>query len=104
MGLLVSQSLSNVFRYTDIDSVTNLLLKQAVSSALNGHGGFKDKLAKSCVDMLHAYRSNCASMTSPGQLILPESLKLLPLYVGSIRKMAAFRTGSDIRVDDRVSA
>jgi len=102
--LPVTSSLSNVFRYTDIDSVTNLLIKQAASSVLNGHAGFKDKLAKSCVDMLHAYRANCASMTSAVQLILPESLKLLPLYVGSIRKMAAFRSGSDIRVDDRVAA
>eukprot|EP00438_Fugacium_kawagutii_P017076 Skav213871 [mRNA] locus=scaffold2374:65042:67661:+ [translate_table: standard] len=52
--------------------------------------------------MLHAYRSNCASMTSAGQLILPESLKLLPLYIGSIRKFPAFRAGSDIKVDDRI--
>lgn len=104
LQLPVTSSLSNVFRYTEIDSVTNLLLKQAASSALSGNGGFKDKLVKSCVDMLHAYRANCASMTSAGQLILPESLKLLPLFIGSIRKMAAFRSGSDIRVDDRVSS
>jgi len=104
LQLPVTSSLSNVFRYTEIDSVTNLLLKQAVSSALSGNGSFKDKLVKSCVDMLHAYRVNCASMTSAGQLILPESLKLLPLFVGSIRKMAAFRSGSDIRVDERVSS
>lgn len=101
--LPVTTSLSNVFRYTEIDAVTNLVLKQAASSALAGIGTFKDKMTKSCVDMLHAYRVNCASMTSTGQLILPESLKLLPLYVGSIRKMAAFRSGSDIRVDDRMA-
>jgi len=104
LQLPVTSSLSNVFRYTEIDTVTSLLLKQAASMALSGIGGFKEKLVKSCVDMLHAYRVNCASMTSSGQLILPESLKLLPLYVGSIRKMAAFRSGSDIRVDDRVAA
>ncbi|CAK9082456.1 unnamed protein product [Durusdinium trenchii] len=102
LQLPVTSSLSNVFRYTEIDTVTNLLLKQAADSALSGNGSFKDKLTKACVDMLHAYRANCASMTSAGQLILPESLKLLPLYIGSIRKFPAFRAGSDIKVDDRL--
>jgi len=104
LQLPVTTSLSNIFRYTEIDAVTNLLLKQAVSTVLSGNGDFKDKIVRSCVNMLHAYRVNCASMTSAGQLILPESLKLLPLYVGSIRKMAAFRSGSDIRADDRITA
>mmetsp|Transcript_55486 Transcript_55486/g.146090 ORF Transcript_55486/g.146090 Transcript_55486/m.146090 type:complete len:556 (-) Transcript_55486:372-2039(-) len=104
LQLPVTSSLSNVFRYTDIDVVTNVLAKQAAVLALAGNSAFKDKLSKSCVDMLHAYRVNCASMTSAGQLILPESLKLLPLFVGSIRKMPAFRSGSDIRVDDRLAS
>merc|ERR1712232_853800 len=95
--------MSNVFRYCEIDSVTNVLIKQAANLVMNGTAGFKDKLTRACVDMLHAYRTNCASSTSSGQLILPESLKLLPLYVGSIRKMTAFRSGSDIRMDDRVA-
>lgn len=102
LQLPVTSSLSNVFRYTEIDTVTNVLIKEAAAYALSGNGSFKDKLTKSCVDMLHAYRVNCASMTSAGQLILPESLKLLPLYIGSVRKMPAFRAGSDIRVDERI--
>jgi len=104
LQLAVTSSLSNVFRYTEIDTVTNVLIKQAAAAALSGQGNFKDKMSKACVDMLHAYRANCASMTSAGQLILPESLKLLPLYVSSIRKMPAFRSGSDIRADDRLAA
>jgi len=104
LQLPTTTSLSNVFRYTEIDAVTNLLIKQATTLALGGNSSFKEKLVKSCVEMLHAYRVNCASMTSAGQLILPESLKLLPLYIGSIRKMQAFRSGSDIRVDDRFAA
>eukprot|EP00933_Yihiella_yeosuensis_P050739 TRINITY_DN48534_c0_g1_i1.p1 TRINITY_DN48534_c0_g1~~TRINITY_DN48534_c0_g1_i1.p1 ORF type:complete len:755 (+),score=105.09 TRINITY_DN48534_c0_g1_i1:131-2266(+) len=102
--LPLTTSLSNVFRYTEVDAVTNLLIKQAALSALRGDGGFKDVLNKKCVDMLHSYRTNCASTTAAGQLILPESLKLLPLYIGSIRKMPAFRAGSDMKVDDRIVA
>jgi len=104
LQLPVTSSLSNVFRFTEIDAVTSTLLKQAAACAIKGDNSFKDRLTKSCVDMLHAYRINCASTTAAGQLILPESLKLLPLYVGAIRKMPAFRTGSDVRMDDRVAS
>lgn len=100
--LQATSSLSNVFRYTEVECVANVLFKQAAAAALNGTGGFKDKMNKCCVDMLHAYRVNCASMTSAGQLILPESLKLLPLFIGAARKTPAFRIGADVRIDDRV--
>ena len=45
---------------------------------------------ESAIDMLHAYRKHCAANSSPGQLILPESLKLLPLYLSAIEKLGAF--------------
>lgn len=80
-----------------------MLIKQAASCAIKGDSSFKERLTKSCVDMLHAYRINCASTTAAGQLILPESLKLLPLYVGALRKMPAYRSGSDVRMDERVA-
>lgn len=56
------------------------------------------------VNILHAYRINCASTSSHGQLILPESLKLLPLYVGSMFKQFAFRRKNlSARVDARMA-
>lgn len=103
LQLPVTTSVSSVFRFADIYCVTSLLLKQSASAALVGDGRFKDKLTKACVDMLFAYRINCASNTASGQLILPESLKLLPLFACSIRKMPVFRTGSDLRVDERMA-
>lgn len=51
--------------------------------------------------ILACYRKNCASPTSAGQLILPECLKLLPLYVSCLLKNDAFAGGSDMTVDDR---
>ena len=41
----------------------------------------------------------CASASSSGQLILPESLKLLPLYALGLTKLPCFRT--DARADSR---
>lgn len=40
----------------------------------------KEQAINSCITILHSYRKFCATVTSTGQLILPEALKLLPLY------------------------
>lgn len=56
-----------------------------------------------CVDILAVYRRNCASASSSGQLILPESLKLLPLFCLSLTKSTALRAGSDVRIDERAA-
>merc|ERR1719393_444369 len=50
--------------------------------------------------MLHAYRVNCALTKSSG-LILPEALKMAPLYCSAIMKLPAFRRGSDVRADEK---
>lgn len=47
-------------------------------------------ITEQAIDMLHAYRKHCAANSSPGQLILPESLKLLPLYLSALFKTPAF--------------
>ncbi|KAJ3057858.1 COPII coat Sec23p-Sfb3p heterodimer component, partial [Quaeritorhiza haematococci] len=61
----------------------------------------RDQLTDKCVHILTAYRKHCASSTSPGQLILPESFKLYPLYTLSLLKSRAFRPAqesTDLRV------
>ena len=56
-----------------------------------GSAAVKDQMVETVVNILYAYRVNCASATSHGQLILPESLKLLPLYASCVFKQRAFR-------------
>lgn len=51
----------------------------------------KESAAKTMVDVLHSYRKNCSTQSSPGQLVLPEALKLAPLYHLSLSKCPAFR-------------
>jgi Sec23/Sec24 helical domain len=48
---------------------------------------------KAVADTLFAYRRHCAQSANPGQLILPEALKLLPLYCLALTKFPAFRCG-----------
>jgi len=47
-------------------------------------------VTEQATEMLHSYRKHCAPHSSPGQLILPESLKLLPVYLSALYKTAAF--------------
>lgn len=40
----------------------------------------REQMTTLCINILHSYRKFCATVSSAGQLILPEALKLLPLY------------------------
>ncbi|WFD31439.1 COPII coat Sec23p-Sfb3p heterodimer component [Malassezia sp. CBS 17886] len=97
----VTGTLGNVFRYADMDSAVAFYAKEAVNMAHNK--SLKDVrafLTGKAVAILSAYRRNCASSTSPGQLILPESFKLFPLYVLALMKTKALKGGnvsSDVR-------
>lgn len=51
----------------------------------------KKQAMERCVDVLGTYRSKCATASATGQLILPETLKLLPLYILALIKTPAFR-------------
>lgn len=46
-----------------------------------------------CAHILACYRKNCASPSSAGQLILPEGMKLLPVYVNSVIKSGILQAG-----------
>ena len=49
----------------------------------------RDSLTAQCAQVLASYRKNCASPSSAGQLILPECMKLLPLYANCILRADA---------------
>ena len=51
--------------------------------------------------MLATYRKHCANPSMPGQLILPECLKLLPLYMNCVLKSDAVAGNQELTPDDR---
>ena len=79
------------------------MLRRAVrDAATHNLHAVRENVVNTTVNMLHTYRKMCASAsTASGQLILPESLKLLPLYALSLTKNALLRPGTDVRVDER---
>jgi len=54
----------------------------------------RENIMTQCAEILACYRRNCANSSSAGQLILPESMKLLPLHTNCIIKSDALQAGS----------
>ena len=97
----VTNNTANVFRYADMDATMTHCAKEAIAKTVNKSlKDVREQLTELCTKVLLAYRKHCASTTSPGQLILPESFKLFPVYALSFIKTKALRGGvvnSDVR-------
>jgi protein transport protein SEC24 len=100
LAMPVTRSLGSVFRGADLDTFVTYVAKK-VSAQIPGRtiAACRDVVIKAVVDTLVAYKKHVASASSSAQLILPESLKLLPLYSLGLTKLACFRT--DARADSR---
>ncbi|ORX44709.1 hypothetical protein BCR36DRAFT_301198 [Piromyces finnis] len=96
--------LGDVFKFSELDTTLNYLVKSAVAEMFNQSvKNVRENLTDECVKILTSYRKHCATSTAPGQLILPESFKLLPLFILCILKLGAFRLDLD-SPDVRVNA
>nr|XP_043624506.1 protein transport protein Sec24-like At4g32640 isoform X2 [Erigeron canadensis] len=92
--------LSNLFQSPDLDTQFSCLLKQAANEIPTSPlMQVRDRVTELCINILHSYRKFCATVSSSGQLILPEALKLLPLYTLALIKSIGLRT--DGRIDER---
>lgn len=92
LSLTASMDVANIFKMADLDAVVNVQVKQ-VASQLQDHPlqFLAAQVASKCSHILAAYRKHCAQNMSPGQLVLPDALKLLPLYASCILKQPAFQ-------------
>ena len=101
LSVPVTSVMSNIYRFSDLDAIINLSLKQAVRQLLDQTtpADAQTALTSACIDSLFVYRKYCASATSAGQLILPEPLKLLPLCTLGMIKHPLLQDG--VSADER---
>ncbi|XP_075653897.1 protein transport protein SEC24 C-like [Castanea sativa] len=100
LSLPCTNMLSNLFRSADLDTQFACFLKQAASKIPSTPLlQVREQVTNLCISVLLSYRKFCATVTSSGQLILPEALKLLPLYTLALMKSTGLR--SDGRIDER---
>lgn len=94
LALPVTSNLANLFRVADMDALLAWMVRHAVSQV---HDASLAYLAGECMgrgcQMLAAYRKHCAQGMPGGQLVLPESLKLLPLCLLGLLKQTGLSIG-----------
>ncbi|XP_066254197.1 protein transport protein Sec24C [Euwallacea similis] len=105
LSLKTCSQMADLYRSCDLDTLINFMAKQATYRLLDSSPkAVKDALVNRGAQILATYRKNCATPSSAGQLILPECMKLLPLYVNCLLKSDALSGGSDMTIDDRAFA
>ncbi|XP_076233230.1 COPII coat complex component secretory 24CD [Calliopsis andreniformis] len=102
LSLKTSSQMAELYRACDLDAIINYFSKQSVFKLTESTPKtVKDNLISRCANTLAVYRKHCASPSSAGQLILPECMKLLPLYINSLIRSDALSGGADMSIDDR---
>ncbi|KAJ8676393.1 hypothetical protein QAD02_012180 [Eretmocerus hayati] len=102
LSLKTSSQMSELYKACDLDAMINFLFKQSVSKIVDSSPkAVKENLNSRCAAILASYRKHCASPSSAGQLILPECMKLLPLYINGISKSDAITGGAGVTLDQK---
>ncbi|KAK6233036.1 hypothetical protein SCA6_003109 [Theobroma cacao] len=100
LSLPCTSSLTNLFRAADLDAQFVCSLKQVANKIPSTPLlQIREQVTNICINNLLAYRKFCTTSTSSGQFVLPEALKLLPLYTLALTKSTGLRI--DGRIDDR---
>lgn len=94
----LTESIDAVFKAADVETVGNFWYKRSCHDLISREGqavrklqDVRNSLTTKTINTLSGYRRFCAKNPNPGQLILPESLKLLPLYVLGMFKTKILR-------------
>lgn len=105
MGLPITKDVSAVFTHADQVAICSLLAKMAVDRALASKlTDAREALINFAVDSLAAYRKTFGTNApDKGQLIAPDSLKLIPAIINGLLKHPAFRNNG-VSLDERAYA
>ncbi|XP_034069072.1 LOW QUALITY PROTEIN: protein transport protein Sec24C [Gymnodraco acuticeps] len=101
MAVNCCSQLADLYRNCETDTIINFFSKYAFRGLLTNHTkAVRETLINQCAQILACYRKNCASPSSAGQLILPECMKLLPVYLNCRwLKRDVLQPGADISLD-----
>lgn len=100
----VSEGAIEAMRFVDQDAVVAIIAKEAAARmSEKSLKEIRGSLSEKTVDILAGYRKNFSGSHPPGQLVLPENLKELSMFVLGLTKSRAFKGGkepTDRRVHD----
>ncbi|KAM9426624.1 protein transport protein Sec24D isoform 2-T2 [Pholidichthys leucotaenia] len=102
LSLNCSSQLSEMYKSCETDSLINFFAKSAYRAILNQPlKNVREILVSQTAHMLACYRKNCASPSAASQLILPDAMKVFPVYINSLMKTAPLVGSTELSTDDR---
>ncbi|XP_036454947.1 protein transport protein Sec24C [Colossoma macropomum] len=102
--LAASQNLLDTFRTSQAETLLTFYCKKIYCSALETPlQCLREELQMEITEALACYRKHCCTTSvSPGQLVLPQFLKALPVYINSLRKSEVLLPGLRSSVHQRL--
>lgn len=102
LSLSVCTQYSQMFSSCDLDTLINYVAKLACRSiTVSTPKSIRENLVQQIASILASYRKNCTNTPSKGQFILPETLKLLPVFSNSLLKSDVITGAQNITIDER---
>ncbi|XP_069599852.1 protein transport protein Sec24D isoform X1 [Ranitomeya imitator] len=102
ISLSCSSQHADIYKSCETDALINFFAKSAYKAIL--HHPLKtvrDVLVNQTAHILACYRKNCASPSAVSQLILPDSMKVLPVYMNCLLKNEVLVGSPEIATDER---
>ncbi|CAL8376872.1 unnamed protein product [Gadus morhua 'NCC'] len=102
LSLNCSSQLMELVKSCETDSLINFFAKSAYRAILKQPlKSVREILVNQTAHMLACYRKNCASPSAASQLILPETMKVFPVYMNSLMRTAPLVGSTELSTDDR---
>ncbi|KAF7706425.1 hypothetical protein HF521_019679 [Silurus meridionalis] len=102
LGLNCSSQLSELYKSCETDALINFFAKSAYHTILSQPvRTVREILVRQTAHMLACYRKNCATSSASSQLILPDAMKVFPVYMNSLLKTPVLVGSTELTTDDR---
>ena len=83
---------SSIFKFADQEAIATYITRRSIAEVFRtGMNSIRESAIETVVSILCAYRIHCANRSSSGQLVLPDSLKTLPLLLLGMLKLGGVR-------------
>lgn len=102
LALNCSTKYQDLYRSCEIDTITAFFSKSIAKASLTmSYKSIREAFIHQCAVVLACYRKQCSQQSPPGQLILPENLKLLPMYANCLLKSDALLSPPIVSLDEK---
>nr|XP_006630063.1 PREDICTED: protein transport protein Sec24D [Lepisosteus oculatus] len=102
LSLNCTSQLADLYKSCETDALINFFAKSAYRAMLNQPlKTVREILVSQSAHMLACYRKCCASPSAASQLILPDAMKIFPVYMNGLMKSSALVGSPELSTDER---